>query len=170
MGHDGHASGPKAKGFAKFMVEFHDWMDDNDNIAALYKGLMLREVPEDFNPKSLNTSTINTPVMEQIKATSQEALLQQLEEALEEDGRGAIPQGKLIEMAQQELRINANRLNHMMPDLGWQLKKAKWGGKDYARAIWVRPGYSVHRANVTGPDDYDHPIDKQPGYTGFDFS
>ena len=52
----------------------------------------------------------------------------------------------------------------MLPDLGWQLEKAKWGGKDYARSIWVKPGYSVHRGRVTGSDGYDYAIDKQPGY------
>lgn len=168
MGHDGHASGSKAKDFAKFMVELHEWMEDEESIAAAYRALMQRDLPKDFNPKSLDTSTIDTPVMEQIRATSQETALQQLEEMLEEDGRGAIPQKILGHLVNEELRMNPNRLSHMMPDLGWQLQKTKWGGKDYARAIWVKPGYSLYRGNVTGPDGYDHPIDKQPGYSGFD--
>jgi hypothetical protein len=168
MGHEGHASGPKAKDFAKFMVEFHAWMDDEGNLAKVYRALMQRDLPEDFNPKSLDTSTIDTLVMQQIRATSQETMLQQLEELLEEDGRGAIPQKILGLLVSEELRMNPNRLSHMMPDLSWQLQKAKWGGKDYARAIWVKPGYSLYRGKVTGPDGYDHPIDKQPGYSGFD--
>lgn len=82
---------------------------------------------------------------------------------LEDDGRGAIPQEKLIVLI-RSMHINPNRLNHMMPDLGWQLEKAKWGGKDYSRSIWLKPGYTLHRGRVKGPDGYDHPIDKQPGY------
>nr|WP_146173166.1 hypothetical protein [Sulfitobacter mediterraneus] len=143
-------------------------MDDEGNLAKVYRALMQRDLPEDFNPKSLDTSTIDTLVMQQIRATSQETMLQQLEELLEEDGRGAIPQKILGLLVSEELRMNPNRLSHMMPDLSWQLQKAKWGGKDYARAIWVKPGYSLYRGKVTGPDGYDHPIDKQPGYSGFD--
>ena len=138
------------------------------SIAKAYNALMQQKQSEGFNPKALNTSKIDTPVMQQIRSTSKEAMLQQLEELLEEDGRGAIPQGKLIQLAQENLRVNGNRLNHMMPDLGWQLYNKKWGGKDYARAIWVKPGYAIHRGRVTGPDGYDHPIDEQPGYEGFD--
>lgn len=164
MGHDGHASGPKAEEFAQFMVKFYEWMDGPENIAKAYNALLQRKQSEGFNPKALNTSKIDTHVMHQIRSTSREAMQQQLEELLAEDGRGAIPQGKLIRLAQENLRVNANRLNHMMPDLGWQLEKVKWGGKDYARAIWLKPGYALHRGRVTGPDGYDHPIDKQPGY------
>jgi len=164
MGHDGHASGPKSKEFADFMVTFYEWMDNPENIAKVYNALMHRKQSEDFNPKALDTSKLDTPVMKQIRSTSREALQQQLEELLEDDGRGAIPQGKLIQLAQESLRINGNRLNHMMPDLGWRLEKVKWGGKDYARAIWVKTGYSLQRGHVSGPDGYDHPIDKQPGY------
>lgn len=74
----------------------------------------------------------------------------------------------MAQLVYDELRMNEGRLRHMMPDLGWQLKKAKWGGKDFARAIWVKPGYSLYRGRVQGPDGYDHPIDKQLGYSGFD--
>lgn len=164
MGHDGHASGPDADQFAKFMEEFYEWMENAENIAKVYNALMQRKQSEDFNPKALNTSKIDTPVMKQIKSTSRETQLQLLAEKLEDDGRGAIPQGKLVGLAKDDLHINPNRLNHMMPDLGWQLEKAKWGGRDYARSIWVKPGYSVHRGRVTGSDGYDYAIDKQPGY------
>ncbi len=36
------------------------------------------------------------------------------------------------------------------------------------RAIWVKPGYALNRGNVTGPDGYDHHIDRQPGFEGFE--
>ena len=163
MGHEGHASGPKAEDFAEFMAQFYEWMDDPENIAKAYNALMQRKQSEGFNPKALNTSKLDTPVMKQIRSTSQETLLQLLAEKLEDDGRGAIPQEKLIFMI-RNMHINPNRLNHMMPDLGWQHQTVKWGGKDHARVIWVKPGYSVHRGRVKGPDGYDHPIDQQPGY------
>ncbi|OSQ41868.1 primase-helicase family protein, partial [Marivita geojedonensis] len=98
MGHEGHASGPKADDFAEFMTEFYEWMDDPENIAKAYNALMHRKQSEGFNPKALNTSKIETPVMKQIRSTSQETLQEQLAEKLEEDGRGAIPQEKLIVM------------------------------------------------------------------------
>ena len=168
MGHDGHASGPKAKEFGEFMVEFYAWMYQPRNIASLYNSLMQRKHSEGFNPKSLNISEINTPVMQQVRSTSKEAVLQQLEELLEEDGRGAIPQSGLFLMFQQDLKANSSRMRHLMPALGWRQEQIKWGGKDYGRAIWVKPGYGVSRGKVISPDGSSCGIDSQAGFSGFE--
>jgi len=37
-------------------------------------------------------------------------------------------------------------------EVDWSKEKAKWGGKDYSRAIWVRKGYWVEGGYVRGPD------------------
>jgi len=42
-----------------------------------------------------------------------------------------------------------------MSDLGWTKCSVKWGGVDYGRQVWVRPGYLVERGRVKGPDGYD---------------
>ena len=55
MGHKGHASGPEAEKFAKFMNEFYQWMDNPENIAKTYNALMQRTQSSGFNPKALNT-------------------------------------------------------------------------------------------------------------------
>ena len=41
-----------------------------------------------------------------------------------------------------------------MSDLGWTKKKVKWGKVDYARALWVRPGFNVENGKLFGPDGY----------------
>ena len=64
--------------------------------------------------------------------------------------------------------MNGSQLPHVMQELGWHLDKVKWGGKDYARAIWVKQGYSLLRGRVSGPEEYDYEIDKQPGSTRFE--
>jgi len=46
----------------------------------------------------------------------------------------------------------------MMNELGWRPERAKWGGVDYARAVWVHPDYQVAQGRVTGPDGYDEPV------------
>ncbi|MGO4916929.1 hypothetical protein, partial [Pseudogemmobacter sp. W21_MBD1_M6] len=45
-----------------------------------------------------------------------------------------------------------NSVKHMMPELGWTKSKVKWGGVDYARGIWVRPGFVIDRGMVIAPD------------------
>lgn len=65
--------------------------------------------------------------------------------------------------------MSSSQLPHVMQELGWQLDKVKWGSKDYARAIWVKQGYSLHRGRVSGPEGYDYEIDSQPGSTSFEF-
>jgi len=37
-----------------------------------------------------------------------------------------------------------------MNDLGWQKVSVKWGGKDYSRSLWIRPGYAVTDGKVYG--------------------
>ena len=58
--------------------------------------------------------------------------------------------------------MNPSQLPHIMDELNWSKRTAKWGGKDYSRAIWVKDGYAVHRGRVKGPDGYDYRVDDQP--------
>lgn len=70
----------------------------------------------------------------------------------------AIPQDVLIRVFVEDLKTNQNRIRHMMPELGWRSEHVKWGGVDYARAIWVHPDYQVAQGHVRGPDGYEQPI------------
>ena len=150
--HDGHASGPEAAAFSAVVAGVYDALGNPDEVAALYKALMQRQVGEGFNPKSLNTERDGTAVMRQLLGTSGETMLEQLAEYLDDMGLGAIPQSQVQDHITKELRQNGNRTRHMMQELGWSSSKVKWGGKDYARALWVKPGFHVADGNVIDPD------------------
>ena len=46
-------------------------------------------------------------------------------------------------------------LKHVLADLGWVCRKTiKWGGYNYARVIYLRPGYTIAGKTITGPDGW----------------
>lgn len=160
--HSGHASGSQADEFSQLIAEFRAWSEYPKNVARVYNALIQRRQNNSFNPHSLNLSLIDTPVMREIASTVAEVTLERLDERLDEDGRKAIGQKELADIVSTDLKMNANRLNHVMPELGWTKVKAKWGGRDHARALWVKTGYVIDRGRVRGPDGFDHLIDDQP--------
>jgi hypothetical protein len=39
-----------------------------------------------------------------------------------------------------------------MNELRWEKSSVKWGGKDYGRSIWSKPGYTLDGGKIHGPD------------------
>jgi len=150
--HEGHAAGPQAAEFASLVGELMTYLDKPVNVARLYNALLARELPETFSAKTLNVARDATDVMQRIHDSSRQVTLDQLDEHLNEMGVNAIPEANLVEFINNTLRGNANSLRHMMAGLGWSKSKVKWGGVDYARAIWIRPGFSVDRGKLHSPD------------------
>lgn len=159
--HSGHASGPDHEAFQSFMTNFYAYMADPENIARLYNALMARQQSNGFNPRSLNMAAVDTPIMKRLHAASGEVLQQELAEIIAGKGEFAIPQSDLRMIFVESLKANPNRLAHMMNELGWVPEKAKWGGTDYARVIWVHPDYRVSNGRVLGPDGYDQPVEEE---------
>ena len=96
--------------------------------------------------------------MQRINQNSGEILQQVLEETIEAEGVFALPQSSLVKLFSEKLKINPNRLAHMMNEMGWKSTKAKWGGTDSARVAWVHPDYQLANGRVRGPDGYDEPV------------
>ncbi|MFT4714953.1 MAG: hypothetical protein ACI932_000124, partial [Paracoccaceae bacterium] len=44
---------------------------------------------------------------------------------------------------------NLTSTTPVMSELAWQKKKLKWAGKDYVRALWIRPGCVVEGGWIT---------------------
>ncbi|PJE34324.1 hypothetical protein CVM52_22880 [Pseudooceanicola lipolyticus] len=153
--HEFHAMSPNAAEFQSFMAEINAWMNEPRNIARLYNALMVRKQANSFNPWSLGAESVTTPLMAQLHAASGEVLQQELEESIAAQGVFAIPQTTLRKWFAEKLKANPNRIPHFMHELGWHQEKAKWGGFDYARSIWVHPDYQVSGGRVRGPDGYD---------------
>ncbi len=154
VGHDGHASGPEAESFAQRINAVEEALQDEEKFAAFYHYLMQREVVADFDPMTLNTAVQGIPVMKQLLANQTPATNQQLAEYLGRENCVAITEQDLRAFVGKEMRLSINAIRHMMTDLGWTRHEVKWGGKDYARAIWTAPKYSVDRGNIVGPKDY----------------
>jgi hypothetical protein len=39
--------------------------------------------------------------------------------------------------------------------LRWVSKNAKWGGKDYKRMLWLKPGYTLVGGVISGPNTWE---------------
>jgi hypothetical protein len=150
--HDGHASGSRAAEFSGIIAGVYEALANRDEVAALYNALLKRRVAEDFNPKSLNTERDGTAIMKQLLGTTGETVLDQLAEFLGDQGLDVIPQVNVSNYVVKDLKQNGNRTRHMMQELGWRQYRLKWGGIDYARTLWAKPGFHVEGGNIIRPD------------------
>jgi chorismate mutase len=150
--HDGRSGGPNADGFAALVGQVHRFLDDPANVGRLYNALMQRPLPETFSAKSLNIAQLSTPIMQRLQQASRQTIVDQLEELLNERGLVVLPEADVVQFVRKHLNANMNQTKHLMDDLEWQKTKVKWGGKDFARAIWVRPGHTIERGRIYGPD------------------
>ncbi len=58
-------------------------------------------------------------------------------------------EGDVVRFVQKELHGNTNSVRHLMADLGWFRHEVKWDGVDHVRIIWIDPGCSVYRGELT---------------------
>ncbi|MFC2982003.1 primase-helicase family protein [Roseicyclus marinus] len=171
--HDGHAAGPRAAAFSGLVERLHRMLDDDRAVAALYRALLERQLGDDFNAKSLNVERFATDVMRRIHGASRQTTIDQLEEFLDARRLHAIPEGNVAKVVHEQLKTNLNSTKHLMSELGWTKSKVKWGGVDYSRAIWVRPGFSIEGGVLFGDDRtqeplVDHLTKLDPAPLGFD--
>lgn len=159
VNHSGHASGPDSEAFQGFMQQFYAYMETDENIAKLYNALMQRKPANSFDPRSLNVSAIETPLMQSLCQASGQVLQQVLSELIAAKGQFAFPQQVLMKLFTEQLKANPNRISHMMNELGWRSSSRKWGGVDHNRVVWTHPDYQIVNGRVAGPDGYDAPVD-----------
>ncbi|SIS64194.1 hypothetical protein SAMN05421759_1022 [Roseivivax lentus] len=151
-GHDGHASGPDVRAFLAIVEKVSDALRDPSALASLYRYLLGRPSSPQFNPNSLNTATLGTPLMQRIAAV-EEPVQQQLREHLEGLGVKAVTAENLSRYANRVLHVRGTQLRDKMLALGWDQTKAKWDRASYSRAIWVAPGCTVDRGRVHCPGE-----------------
>jgi len=150
--HAGRSGGPQADEFSELVGHVHLFLDDPASVGRLYNALLQWRIPATFSAKSLNIAEVSTPIMQRLQQTSRQTIVDQLEELLNERGLVVLPEADVVEFVRKNLNANMNQTKHLMDDLEWQKAKVKWGGKDFARAIWVRPGFMVDRGKIYGPD------------------
>jgi hypothetical protein len=168
--HDGGAGGANADRFAAIVGEVHAYLDDPANVARFYNWLLVKKLPDTFNAKSLNIVENATPIMKQLQQTSRQTNLDILEEHLNAQKYLVIPQDDVAKYVREELGAKASQVRHLMDELGWVKSSVKWGGADYARSIWTRPGYAVDGGKVYGPKVDGVPIVECLEKTGLSFA
>jgi hypothetical protein len=154
VGHPGHASGPKARTFGMIVKCIEDALADPQHVAELYHALKNRTLAKDFDALSLNTVLHGTEIMKRVLANQLPATTQQLSEFLGKEECIAIAEQDLRAYVSKEMRVSVNSIKHMMTDLGWTRHDVKWGGKDFARALWTARNYTVDRGNILGPGGF----------------
>jgi hypothetical protein len=62
-------------------------------------------------------------------------------------------------LVEDKLATKPSALKHVLADLGWVAKDAKWGGKDYKRVLWLHPEYDLRGGNIVGPGNWEWDTD-----------
>lgn len=153
--HDGHAAGPRGGEFAALVGKLQEFMADDRCIAGLYGALMQRRQAEKFNAKWLNVREEATPLMKLVHAASEGTRKAMLREMLDSRGLKAIAEAQLAQFVKKDLNANLAQTKHLITELGWFKDNVKWGGCDYARAVWVAKGYWVDRGKLKGPEGFE---------------
>ena len=163
--HDGHATGQTALEFAGIVGALHEFMEDDRNIAALYRALMERQQAPDFNAKTLNVVDDATPLMKWVHGASEATRKALLREYLQEEGIHALPESEAVEIIKKRLDGSVSSTKHLMTEIGWSKDKVKWGGREFAKVIWVQDGYCADRGKLKGPDGFEEDLAEHFGKT-----
>ena len=152
--HDGHRFGPNGSIYAAQVGAMLDHYEDPHNVAALYNAFRSHSIPTDFDPHSLEVLDKSTNVMKEIQESGIDINRKMVEEHLDELKAVAITMAAITDMVEKRLSSKAAALKHVLADLGWTSQNVKWGGKDYKRMIWLRPGYKIRGGKISGPGEW----------------
>ena len=153
--HDGHRFGPNGTSYAAQVAALFKQLSDPKHVAALYKAFMAHQVAEDFDPHSLQVVEKSTAMMREIQESSIDISRKAVEEYFAEYEIVAVNMHGLAHMVEQKLATKTSVLKHVLADLGWVSKDAKWGSKEYKRVLWLKPGYHLRGGTISGPDTWE---------------
>ena len=154
--HDGHRFGPKGDTFAALVAETLEYLEEPRNLAMLYNALMRYRLPKDFSALSLDVQGSSTHVMKTIQSASWDLNVELFEDELNRMELVAIPASALTSLSEALGNPKANVIKHWLLNLNWSRHKVKWGGADYARVIFLRPGYQISGGTLYGPEGWSH--------------
>lgn len=147
-GHAGYASGPRAAEFSTLVGQIVAAMREPAQIAYLYNALMARKLSDNFDGQTLNTDLHGTQLMKQLQGAAAHTNLEQLQEFLDAKKFLIVTQTEVADFVASTFRNSANATRHLMMELGWIHCNVKWGGADYARVLWAKPGHWVADGNI----------------------
>ena len=154
--HDGHRFGPRGDAFAALVAETLEYLEEPRNLAMLYNALMRYRLPKDFSALSLDVQGSSTHVMKTIQSASWDLNVELFEDELNRMELVAIPASALTSLSEALGNPKANVIKHWLLNLNWSRHKVKWGGADYARVIFLRPGYQISGGTLYGPGGWSH--------------
>lgn len=160
--HDGHRLGPNGKQYAEQIGALMRHYEDPKAVATLYRAFMNHSIPSEFDPHSLDVLEVATEVMKELQESALDISRKEVEEYLNAERCVGVTLEGLQHMVTRRLSSKPSALKHVLADLGWVSRNAKWGGKDYARLIWLRPGYSLKGGRIQGPDQWETDTDPSP--------
>ena len=152
--HDGHRFGPNGSVYAKQVAALFAHYEDPEHVAALYKALLAHELSADFDPHSLQVVEKSTAVMREIQESAIDINRKAVEEYLRSENVVAVSMNGLKVLVEEKLASKTTALKHVLADLGWSSKNAKWGGKDFKRMLWLHPGYTLKGGTIYGPNGW----------------
>ncbi len=91
-------------------------MEDDRNIAALYRALMEQEQTPGFNAKTLNVVEDATPLVRRVHGASEATRKVLLREYLQEEGTHALPKSDASEIIKKRFDGSLSFSNHLMTD------------------------------------------------------
>lgn len=124
-------------------------------MAALYRAFMAHQVAADFDPHSLQVVEKSTSVMREIQESAIDINRKAVEEYFAKHDIIAVNMDGLKYMVEQKFAAKPSALKHVLADLGWVSKDAKWGGKDYKRVLWLKPGFTLVGGVISGPNTWE---------------
>jgi len=156
--HDGHRFGAQAEAFAALSAEVYEYLSEPRHVAMLYNALLRHWVPRDFNAKSLNVQKASTKIMQTIQGASWDMNMEIFDAELSRLCLVALPSGMMANVAEGCGSPSNNAVKHWLLRLGWKREKLKWGGKAFARVIFLRPGYRLENGVLYGPKGWSKPL------------
>ena len=153
--HDGHRLGPRGSEYAQEVGELINSLADPNQLAALYQALIKHPMPDSFDPHSLDVLEHSTNIMTELRESSFDINRVSVEEYLNRKEIIAITSDGMKNLISDGYSSKLTALKHVLADLGWVCRKTiKWGGYNYARVIYLRPGYTIAGKTITGPDGW----------------
>jgi len=150
--HEGRSGGSKVSEFGELVGNVQTYLEYPAHVRRLYNWLMQRELPAGFSGKVFNSALCRTKVLDLVNANGGKATTEMARETLREHDIVAIAEADLVPLLSQKLNFSTEQIKHVMTELEWTRKKAKWGGVDYARMIWTAPNYTVVGGKLVTPD------------------
>ncbi len=156
--HEGRAGGAKAAEFGELVGNVYAYLSHDTHVAEAWAYLMRRELPEGFSGKAFDAEKMMTRAMELVFGNGARITNEIVQEFLDERELNWVPQSALVTFTQGKLRGNENSIRHFMTELGWRKADVKFDGRDYKRAVWVRPDFTVAGGKLIHPNGKTEPL------------